>query len=294
MNEAGTTHAHSGPAGATLLGAVAARQRRSVTQLLPQQLETMRKTYAALQALTDDRGYQFYAGIHGLPLPKYCKIAHGQPFFLPWHRAYLYSFELALRDRAAALKLRVGDATIPWWDWSQVRKIPPTLANKTAGGKKNPLFSVRINDLALQQGRRDPEDSNAHELAGHLDTFRQPNRPGVRPLPTAKAVQAVLGRSEFFDFQDALEQLHNDVHVWVGGHMGDIAFSAYDPIFWSHHAMIDRIWRVWQTRHPQTTLPEAFLRVVMQPFGLTVRDTLDVIALGYDYAFATAHDPGRG
>lgn len=90
MHEAGSTHAHSGPAGATVgLSTVPARQRRNVTQLLPRQLETIRKTFAAMQALMDDRGYQYYAGIHGLPLPKYCKIAHGQPFFLAWHRAYL-------------------------------------------------------------------------------------------------------------------------------------------------------------------------------------------------------------
>lgn len=57
--------------------------------------------------------------------------------------------------------------------------------------------------------------------------------------------------------------------------------------------MVDRIWRIWQTRHPQTVLPQSDLGAVMQPFALTVRDTLDVIALGYDYAFTTAHDPGR-
>ena len=32
--------------------------------------------------------------------------------------------------------------------------------------------------------------------------------------------------------------------------MGTIAFAAYDPIFWAHHTMIDRLWRLWHQKHP--------------------------------------------
>ncbi len=31
--------------------------------------------------------------------------------------------------------------------------------------------------------------------------------------------------------------------------MGDVAYAAYDPLFWAHHAMVDRIWRLWQLKH---------------------------------------------
>jgi tyrosinase len=31
--------------------------------------------------------------------------------FLPWHRAYLYTWEMAMRDR-------VPGVTLPWWDWT--------------------------------------------------------------------------------------------------------------------------------------------------------------------------------
>jgi tyrosinase len=36
-----------------------------------------------LMSLNDERGYQHYAGIHGLPLPIGCDNAHGTPYFLP-------------------------------------------------------------------------------------------------------------------------------------------------------------------------------------------------------------------
>lgn len=265
--------------------AVAVRQRRSVTQLSPPQLNTLRAAFKAVQALSDDRGYQYHAGIHGLPLPKYCKIAHGQALFLPWHRAYLYNFEMALRDQ-------VPDATLAWWDWRVVREVPPAYAEETADQGPNPLYSVRINDLALQQGRVD-QDPGARALARSPDTARQPGLPDAPPLPTPQDIDALMGLGQFLDFQGQLEGFHNDVHVWVGGHMSDIPFAAYDPIFWAHHTMIDRIWRMWQLRHPQAALPPELLASPLPPFRLTVAQTLDVTSLGYDYAVTTAHDPGR-
>jgi hypothetical protein len=31
--------------------------------------------------------------------------------------------------------------------------------------------------------------------------------------------------------------------------MGVVGTAAFDPIFWSHHAMIDRLWWLWQARN---------------------------------------------
>ena len=255
--------------------------------LLPQQLADLRNAFAKMQAVSDDRGYQFQAGIHGLPLPKYCKIAHGQPLFLAWHRAYLYTFELALRDQVRAVSLA-------WWDWRHTREIPASFAADTgADGAANPLKSMPVNELARKQGAKDAGDPSAHELASLPETIRAPGQSGAPRLPTAADIDRVLKLGDFFDFQGQLEGYHNDVHVWVGGHMGDIAFASYDPIFWAHHTMIDRIWRIWQTKHPQTTLPASFLNQPLPPFSLTVQQTLNVITLGYDYALTTARAPAH-
>ena len=71
--------------------------------------------------------------------------------------------------------------------------------------------------------------------------------------------------------------------------MADIPFAAFDPIFWAHHAMIDRVWRRWQLRHPQAGVPASLLDEALPPFQMTVRQTLDAAALGYDYAVQAAH-----
>ena len=38
---------------------------------------------------------------------------------------------------------------------------------------------------------------------------------------------------------------HNQVHGYVGGFMGSFDTAGLDPIFWLHHANIDRIWQIW-------------------------------------------------
>ena len=270
------------PTGAPSTGrpAVPLRHRPSVTELSPRAIAELRAAFAKLQQIDDERGYQHLAGLHGLPLPFYCDQAHGQPAFLPWHRAYLHRFELALRSTG-------HDVMLPWWDWVTVRRIPD--AYQEIPNAENPLRSVHINVRALEQGRRaegEQEDADEIRLARIPGTVREPARGGSR-LPTAKEIEAVMAYTDFTSFTSNLEDYNGNVHVWVGGHMGDIPFAAYDPIFWAHHCMIDRLWRMWQLRHPQASFPRNVARQVMEPFNLTAEDVLDPTTLGYDYVSST-------
>lgn len=55
---------------------------------------------------------------------------------------------------------------------------------------------------------------------------------------------------------DSLESLHDTIHSLaggpLGGHMGLIPFSAFDPLFYLHHAMVDRIFAMWQALYPDS------------------------------------------
>jgi tyrosinase len=84
------------------------------------------------------------------------------------------------------------------------------------------------------------------------------------------------------------------VHVWVGGTMSEIPVAAYDPIFWAHHCMIDRLWYLWQLGHPGADPPASMLGTALAPFRMTVTDTLSINALGYEYAAAAIALPRAG
>jgi tyrosinase len=259
--------------------------RRSVDQLTEEQLQRLRGAFQRAMDIKDDRGYWGHAGVHGLPLPDHCRVAHGTELFLPWHRAYLYRFELALQDR--------GDrgVTLPWWDWTSAAsqadggRIPRAYSVRRPQGKANPLYSAEVNPVALDQWRR---QSPPPPFTYARRTERFPGQ--ASRLPTAEHVRQILAIDDFRQFSGALEEIHGWVHVWVGGergHMGNVPFAAFDPIFWAHHTMIDRLWRLWQRRHPQAVLPAGFHTRALRPFELTVGQVLDVGPLGYDYASAT-------
>lgn len=53
----------------------------------------------------------------------------------------------------------------------------------------------------------------------------------------------------------SIENPHGTVHNCVGGnkgHMTYLDYSAFDPIFWLHHANVDRLIAIWQALHPDS------------------------------------------
>ena len=246
--------------------------RPSVDSLTPDELVALRTGIAKMLAISDDRGYEFMAGIHGLPLPMYCK--HNSPLFLPWHRAYLYSFEQYLMDQEPTVRL-------PWWDWADDQAIPDAYGQLLlSDGSSNPLAAAPITGIPDNQFTEDGVPQTG-------ETYRQPDTGPDAYLPTPDMVTTALGLDDFLDFTTYLEQqIHNPVHNWVGGTMAMIPLAAYDPIFWAHHTMIDRIWSLWQQTHPGAGVGTVRLSEPLAPFRpqLNVGDVLSISALGYTYA----------
>lgn len=55
--------------------------------------------------------------------------------------------------------------------------------------------------------------------------------------------------AQFVGFVQYLEEVwHNGVHCAIGGYMCNSA-SPYDPVFFAHHAFVDKIWYDWQEEH---------------------------------------------
>lgn len=116
------------------------------------------------------------------------------------------------------------------------------------------------------------------------------------------------------------EGMHNRVHGWVGGILDRglqerygtmlLPSSPNDPVFFLHHANIDRLWSQWQDIHGVDTYEPATCDHSplnqgchgntrtdrMPPFDATPADVEDVGALGYRYeAFdAESDDPPAG
>ncbi len=71
--------------------------------------------------------------------------------------------------------------------------------------------------------------------------------PKIAPLSTglATSVANAMALTNYFNAQGGIDGPHGTVHVTIGGNMGSVKRAAQDPIFWVHHAQIDRLWNLW-------------------------------------------------
>jgi tyrosinase len=254
--------------------------RKRVDALSGQELAAFRNAYAKMQGLMDNRGYNYWAGVHGIP-QHYCwhhssRLPRTGPslnLFLPWHRAYIKYWELAMRDQDQ-------NAVLPWWRW--YGGFPAAFNTPNVGGNPNPLYKAHISR------------PNANPPINR-DTRRFPGQGVSLSLPTSSDIAALYNITQFQQFSNQLEGIHDRIHGWtggisggVGGDMGTVATAAYDPIFWSHHCMIDRVWYIWQLRNGVNNIPAEYMDVILAPFRYRVRDVLNINALGYEYAVGAA------
>lgn len=275
--------------------------------------------------------------------PVYRNPAHRGPAFLPWHRAFLLEFE---RDLQSIDK----EITVPYWDWTSDAELydPKTAAiwNEDfmgGDGDPNSNFEVATGPFAYNKGNWTlPMDGPA--LTRRFGSF-----PGISTLPKKEDLELALNEA-FYDtpnynsspfcigFRNRIEgwitkrgdaqvktagsQLHNRVHLWVGGMwevVSDIGTrqikngqqvyatgamvkmsSPNDPVFFLHHCFVDKVWADWQNKKkmefdetgfpepphyaPITNGPEGHnLKDIMKPFNISIEEVLNTAKLGYQY-----------
>jgi len=170
------------------------------------------------------------------------QCVHGSWFFLPWHRAYLKAFE----DVVAEAVVREGGPTdwaLSYWDYggnAATRAIPAP-------------FNQNGHPLWVSGRNPNPPAAAQADSKTCLDETEYSSNTGVYGFGGRPLGMTHTGQSP-----GACERLpHNAVHGAVGGVMGTYN-SPQDPLFWLHHANIDRLWEVWRVkrRKPNGDLPD--------------------------------------
>ena len=228
----------------------------------------------------DPRNWYRQAMIHVLDCP------HGNAWFFPWHRGYLHWFERIARKLTgkATWSLPYWDWTTnpnmhsTFFGANQLDTQNPGFIHDFAtfdSKFRDPMQKVWLRFTTAQRQQLDLRGMTSFEVfwAAMQVYFTR----GTRRLLTAKnrqltgaALQAVstatmtnaLAPTDFFEFGGSMvdshhdmtgvpgmveDQPHNLIHDAIGGYMGDF-FAATDPVFWTHHANVDRLWDVWMKR----------------------------------------------
>lgn len=279
--------------------------RQSITGADPTTLDSFKRAIRAMLALppSDPRNWYRQAIIHVLDCP------HANWWFLPWHRGYLLHFEEICRELSGnpQFALPFWDWTstprVPDALFDDVLSPTHELYEESFQTFR-PKFETAIGDLwnGLTAPQRDQLSRRGYasvdDLWENLESYfsaRAEARAETREKPelpdwamgevSAERVTAALAPTRFEDFGstpsenhhqrailDTLESSpHNNIHNAVGGGPGFMSelLAPVDPIFWLHHANIDRLWDLWTTREQRagrTALPEDTGRWIKEPF----------------------------
>src|SRR6201996_5364359 len=226
-----------------------------MSQFLPYLVGTADKPGLADQTPPDDIAKAVWATCQHSP--------QGQQLnFFGWHRMYLYYFERVLRWAANDPTL-----TLPYWDYTDPEH---TALPDEFQDPNSPLYDWRRSE-ALNEGLAtiNPQATN---IDGPLNTD-----------------------TNFLQYEGDIETgVHGNVHCSVGqtcpiAIMGLVGVAANDPIFYEHHANIDRMWACWQHAHPDEQPGDwqnqqfSFVDENGALVQRVVKDFLDTKALGYVY-----------
>jgi tyrosinase len=268
----------------------APKLRRSLHGMSPTDpiLQTWRDGVRLLKAASGNVSWANFAAIHG-DANNFNLCPHGNWYFLPWHRAYLLTYERAVRQLTGN-----NDFALPYWDWTADRQMPPAFVEPTFNGQPNSLFESQRDATptdSLPDSTVGPAIISQILIQSPFETFGT-----SRPIDSSGQPQNNLDQSwiicEHCGTEGTLEATPHDlVHVFVGGLMGQ-SNSALDPIFMMHHCNLDRIWWMWiqagGTDSPDPlwsgmTFQNNFFNPDGTPYSPMVSDLLVPEPLGYTY-----------
>ncbi|HET7061108.1 MAG TPA: tyrosinase family protein [Nitrosospira sp.] len=195
--------------------------------------------------------------------------------FLPWHRRYLLELERELRRVDAELRPEATEKIgIPYWRWEDP-------------------FPEWLSDFLPAN---DPDTGDAPAPRRNAAPPPKPNAADIDIIVNQFSIQrtGLAGENDYTKFTYGIEgwgrrpdgsplPAHNNGHAWVGGIMNNTRTSPTDPVFWLHHAEIDRLWQVWRDSHPAPEPSLSGTDRIMDPWGESYNDLLDIDALGYTY-----------
>ncbi|KAJ9615738.1 hypothetical protein H2200_001815 [Cladophialophora chaetospira] len=200
---------------------------------------------------------------------------------LIWQRAQgvatLYPAEQRFQYVNAAISLRH-----PYWDWAAHPTLPdivtqPQIPVNTPAGLQtidNPLFQYVFQSDAAGNGfpTSDPMANFPQTVRWWDPTTGSSNQSAANAALSANAptinslvYQMFASMTNYTAFSctwpgglqgsaNNIEGIHNSIHNSVGGygHMEYPEVAAFDPVFWLHHANVDRLFAMWQALYPDS------------------------------------------
>ncbi|CAN0909165.1 Aureusidin synthase [Linum grandiflorum] len=282
------------------------RVRRPANRLDKHSIAKYEKAISIMKSLpySDPRSYTRQANLHcqyctGSFLQQHSTLpvqVHDSWIFFPWHRMMLYFHEFILGSL-------IGDDTfaIPFWAWDlpEGMTMPEFYLNGSFNDEqRDPIhYPPVVADLDFQmvESGSTPEEQVELNLALMYNQMVS----GAKTAELFMGCAYKTGEGGDCYGPGTIELApHNPIHLWVGSpfntgreDMGVFYSAARDPIFYAHHANVDRLWEVWSATHTGINDPE-FLDSSMYFYDeklrlnrIRFRDVMEIDKLRYRYEY---------
>ncbi|RYP66133.1 hypothetical protein DL771_007967 [Monosporascus sp. 5C6A] len=222
--------------------------------------------------------------------------------FLPWHRWFVKLHEDLLRTECGFT------GTQPYWDWSidaDNKDMPNSpVFDPVTGfggdgkrtGSNEPGFQRCVVDgpfantnLTLAMGW-----PNMNDPGNRLHCFTREFNGGMGNDENGEAIigdmqagaynsnvmKIIYGFDKYAEMHEMLEGLpHAQIHSVIFGDMGP-ATSPNEPLFFLHHANVDRAWAKWQGRNATRLADYTGFQDLNKIFPASITDTMPILELG--------------
>lgn len=175
--------------------------------------------------------------------------AHGGSAFLPWHRAFVLHLERLLQaaDPSVALPYWKFDAPAPNIFSADFMGSNSSVNMATLAPGTNPIFNWTLLGEGTPTGiqRRTPYDGNTGN-----------------PTVLGEGATLALGGPgfDYAGFKSMEGSAHNPAHSTSGSGIswiaGSPAIATRDPLFFSLHCNVDRLWAKWQWVHGRYSITQ--------------------------------------
>lgn len=187
---------------------------------------------------------------------------HQNWLFLPWHRLYMY-----FHERILAKLIGDDEFALPYWNWDNQSPVAPYPGavprvydlewslSPDAINKTSSLYDADRNNCSKPPRLPEFHNFTACEPQ-NLTLAREQNAQLMWTQAVSVSVTPLIMSGAPYRFGDyggmgigGIEgRPHGPVHLWVNEKdMGVFKDSASDPIFFAHHANMDRLWEIWKT-----------------------------------------------
>ena len=229
---------------------------------------------------------------------------HGSWLFLPFHRWYLYFFERIVAKYTRGLEGQDAideDFALPFWNWDNATGMEiPSIYLDPHYSLHNCYRNADHLDklLDLRTGTSSANMSHQEWINDNLSVVRACM---FQEHPADFIGAEFKGGHNPPDGAGSMELTHVMAHKWTGDpsqphneDMGNFYSAAKDPIFYGHHANIDRLWKVWNTLDPANNTDSTkyndwkastflFYDEDRMLVRVKVEDCVDTANLGYEY-----------